>query len=187
MLAGELYDPYDTELVEMNRRARELLHGFNFSPPAAVIERREIIRQLFGAIGEDFEINPPFLCDYGANIIAGEKLYLNYGCVILDCNTVYFGHHVRVAPNVQIYTAHHPLNPEERRGNLESASPIKIDDDVWIGGGAIILPGVTIGAGTTIGAGSVVTKDIPAGVLAAGNPCRVIRQIESFKLEFSGS
>lgn len=177
MLAGELYYPYDAELSEMNVKAQELLHRFNSLPPANFAEREQIIQRLFGSVCQGIIVKPPFYCDYGCHIFAGEKLFINYDCVILDCNKVHFGNNVLLAPKVQIYTAHHPLEPEIRRTELEMASPVFIGDDVWIGGGAIICPNVTIGAGTTIGAGSVVTRDIPPNVFAAGNPCRVIREI----------
>lgn len=179
MLAGELYVAFDGELVEMHNRAQELLHRFNSSAPAQMSERQSIIRKLFGAIGTEFVVKPPFFCDYGANIFAGEKLFVNYNCVIIDCNEVRIGNNVLLAPKVQIYTATHPFEPELRRADLETALPVVIGDDVWIGGGAIVCPGVEIGSGTTIGAGSVVTKSIPPNVLAAGNPCRVIRSLLS--------
>lgn len=175
MLANELYFAADPELASMTRTAQNLTHAFNLSLPAEIEKRREIVQQLFGAVGQGFEIRPPFYCDYGCHIYAQENLYINFDCVILDCNKVYLGRNVLLAPKVQIYTAYHPLDPEIRKSGLELAAPIAIGDDVWIGGGAIICPGVTIGSNTTIGAGSVVTKDIPANVVAAGNPCRVIR------------
>ena len=177
MLAGEPYFAPDAELVGMQSEAQTLLHAFNSSPPSAGEQRREIVRRLFGAVGPDFDIRPPFFCDYGANIFAGDKLFINFDCVVLDCNVVRIGSNVLIGPKVQIYTAHHPLEPEARRTLVEMASPVTIEDDVWIGGGAIICPGVTVGAGTTVGAGSVVTRDIPARVVAAGNPCRVIRAL----------
>jgi maltose O-acetyltransferase len=177
MSAGELYVASDGELVELHKRAQELLHRFNSSTPAQIDEREGIIRKLFGSIGAGSVVRPPFFCDYGSYIFAGEKLFVNYDCVIIDCNEVRIGDNVLLAPKVQIYTANHPFEPELRRAELELASPVIIGDDVWIGGGAIICPGVEIGAGTTIGAGSVITKNIPPNVLAAGNPCRVIRAL----------
>jgi maltose O-acetyltransferase len=177
MLANEPYIAADPEIRSMDKKAQQLLYAFNVSLPGESEKRREIIRNLFGSIGQVFEIKPPFRCDYGCHIYAKENLYINYDCVILDCNRVYFGNNVLIAPKVQIYTASHPLDAETRRSGLEMAMPITIGDDVWIGGGAIICPGVNIGNNTTIGAGSVVTKDIPANVVAAGNPCRVIREI----------
>ncbi len=124
-----------------------------------------------------FEINAPFHCDYGCHIRAGRNLYINVSCIILDCNWVTFGDDVLIAPNVQIYTAYHPLDPAVRRSGVEMAAPITIGNNVWLGGGAIVCPGVTIGDDAVIGAGSVVTKAIPAGAIAVGNPCRVMRTV----------
>lgn len=177
MLAGEPYVAADPELAGMNLRAQALLHAFNSSHPSASDERRGIIGELFGGVGEGVDVKPPFFCDYGSNIYAGDRLFINYDCVILDCNLVRIGHDVLLGPKVQIYTAHHPLDPDVRRTLVETASPVTIEDDVWVGGGAIICPGVTVGRGSTIGAGSVVTRDVPERVLAAGNPCRVIRPV----------
>src|SRR5687767_13683027 len=178
MLAGEPYVAADAELAEMNLRAQALLHAFNTSHPAAAEERREVIRRLFGGVGADFDVKQPFFCDYGSNIYAGDRLFINDDCVILDCNVVRIGDGVLLGPKVQIYTAHHPLEPEARRTLIEMASPVEIGDDVWVGGGAIICPGGRVGSGSTIGAGSVVTRDVPERVLAAGNPCRVIRGLK---------
>lgn len=178
MLAGEGYIAMDAELGEMNARAQELLYNFNSSHPSQVKEREEIIKKLFGSAGEGCLIKQPFFCDYGCYIFVGNKFFANYDCVILDCNEVHIGNNVMFGPKVQIYTAYHPLEPEIRRTDLEMAAPVVIGDDVWIGGGAIVCPKVEIGAGTTIGAGSVVTKSIPPRVFAAGNPCRVIREIK---------
>ena len=177
MLAGEPYVAIDAELGEMNMKAQALLHAFNSSPLTAVEERREVIRSLFGAVGSGFDVKPPFFCDYGCHIFAGDNLFINYDCLILDCNVVRLGDNVLLGPKVQIYTAHHPLEPEVRSTLVEMASPVTIGDGVWVGGGAIICPGVRVGPGSTIGAGSVVTRDIPERVLAAGNPCRVIREL----------
>jgi maltose O-acetyltransferase len=177
MLAGELYIAADSELSQMHLKAQTLLHEFNASAPDATQQRQDIINSLFGAVGSGFEVKPPFFCDYGCNIFAGDQLFINYDCVILDCNAVRLGNNVLLAPKVQIYTAYHPLDPDIRRTMVEMADPVTIGDDVWIGGGAIICPGVQIGNGSTIGAGSVVTRDIPARVFAAGNPCRVIKEL----------
>ncbi len=177
MLAGEGYTALDAELGEMNARGQELLYRFNSSHPSNIDERDEFIRQLFGSVGINCLVKQPFFCDYGNHIFVGDNFFANYDCVILDGNEVRIGNDVMFAPKVQIYTAYHPLEPEIRRTLIEYAAPIIIGDDVWIGGGAIICPNVEIGAGTTIGAGSVVTKSIPPRVFAAGNPCRVIREI----------
>lgn len=179
MLANEPYIAIDPELESMSQKAQNLLHTFNLLRPDESDKRRAIIQALFGAVGQVFEVKPPFRCDYGCHIYAKENLYINYDCIILDCNQVFIGNNVLLAPKVQIYTAYHPLDAETRRSGWEMAAPITIGDDVWVGGGTIICPGVTIGNNTTIGAGSVVTKDIPANVVAAGNPCRVIRNLKS--------
>lgn len=175
MLSGDLYFAYDPELVADRLRARKLLHAYNATGPEAMAERRALLQELFGALGERFEIEPPFFCDYGWNIRAGDNLYLNAGCVILDCAAVDIGANVLIGPGVHIYAATHPTDPVVRRTGRELAAPVSIGDDVWIGGGAILCPGVSIGDGTTIAAGSVVVRDVPAGVVVAGNPGRVIR------------
>jgi len=177
MLAGELYVAADPQLTRERIHARQLLARYNASAPDDPATRRAILKELLGPHGDGIDIEPPFYCDYGSNITAGKNLYMNFGCVVLDCNRVAFGDNVFCAPYVQIYAAHHPLDPTERAMGPELASPVSIGSDVWLGGGVIVCPGVSIGAGTTIGAGSVVTKDIPAGVLAAGNPCRIIRTL----------
>lgn len=176
MLAGELYNPLDPELVAARDRARDFCQDLNASREAHQEERRRILRELFGAGGEDVWLQPPFFCDYGSNISLGKKCFFNFNCIVLDVCRVTIGDHVLFGPAVQIYTATHPMNAELRR-RQEYAKPITIGSDVWVGGGAIICPGVTIGSRSVIGAGSVVTRDIPEGVFAAGNPCRVIREI----------
>lgn len=175
MLAGELYFASNPELSKLRHKAAVMMQQFNFSHASEVAKQKQIIRQLFGHIGQKFDIRPPFYCDYGGHIFAGENLYINYDCTILDCAEVHIGDNVLMATKVQIYTAYHPTDPETRLTGKELAAPIHIGDNVWIGGGAIVCPGVSIGDHTTIGAGSVVTKDIPSGVVAAGNPCRIIR------------
>jgi maltose O-acetyltransferase len=177
MLAGELYNALDPELSMGRRKARQMLKELNDSQDEEPEKRKAIIRSLFGAIGNNIWIEPPFYCDYGSNIILGDNVYFNFNCVILDPAVVEIGSNVFFGPNVQIYTAAHPLSYNDRRKGLEFAKPIAIDEDVWVGGGAIVNPGVTIGPRSIIGAGSVVTKDIPANVFAAGNPCRVIRDL----------
>ena len=177
MLDGELYLATDEELTKMHFQARKLVHRFNVSDPNEISQRIQLIRRLFGNIGDNFTVKPPFYCDYGVHISAGNNLYINYDCTILDCNTVHLGNNVLLAPKVQIYTAYHPTDPEQRLTGKEYAAPVIIGDNVWLGGGVIICPGVTISDNVTIGAGSVVTKDIPSNVVAAGNPCRVIKQL----------
>ena len=176
MLAGELYDPLDPELAQARERARNLCQDLNATREAQQDERRRILRELFGSGGEDLWMQPPFYCDYGANILLGRKCFFNFNCVVLDVCRVTVGDFTLFGPAVQIYTAMHPLNAELRR-QQEFGKPIEIGSDVWVGGGAIICPGVKIGSRTVIGAGSVVTRDLPEAVFAAGNPCRVIREL----------
>ena len=176
MLAGELYDPMDAELVAGRERARNLCLDLNATREGAAEPRRRILRELFGAGGETVWMQPPFFCDYGANIELGERVFFNFNCVVLDVCPVRIGDFSLFGPAVQIYTPMHPFNAELRRRE-EFGKPVDIGSDVWVGGGAIILPGVRIGSRAVVGAGSVVTRDIPGGVFAAGNPCRVIREI----------
>jgi maltose O-acetyltransferase len=176
MLDGELYQAWDKELVVMRDNARTLLSKYNLMIAAPLEERTAVLKDLLGNCST-IDIQPPFFCDYGSHIFAGKNFFLNFNCVILDCAKVTIGDNVMCGPYVQIYTAYHPVMAAERIKGPELASPITIGDNVWIGGGAIICPGVTIGDNTTIGAGSVVTKDIPANVFAAGNPCKVIRRL----------
>ena len=177
MLAGELYDPMDAELVAGRNRARDLCQLLNGTREGDADVRRGILRELFGTGGDSVWMQPPFFCDYGTNIELGERVFFNFNCVVLDVCRVTIGSYTLFGPAVQIYTATHPMNAELRR-KQEFAKPIESGADVWVGGGAIICPGVTIGSNTVIGAGSVVTKDVPSNVFAAGNPCRVIREIE---------
>ena len=176
MLAGDLYDLADPELVAARMRARDLCQALNATSEAEAEERRRILRGLFGAGGGTVWMQPPFFCDYGANIVLGERVFFNFNCVVLNVCRVRSGAFSLFGPAVQIYTATHPFDPELRRRE-EFGKPVEIGSDVWVGGGAIVLPGVKIGSRAVIGAGSVVTKDIPEGVFAAGNPCRVIRDI----------
>ena len=176
MLAGELYDPLDPELVAARDRARDLCQALNATRESQHEERRGIVRGLFGAGGGTVWMQPPFFCDYGSNILLGERVFFNFNCVVLDVCEVRIGDYTLFGPAVQIYTATHPMNAELRRRH-EFARPIEIGSDVWVGGGAILCPGVRVGSRSVIGAGSVVTRDIPEAVFAAGNPCRVIREI----------
>ena len=177
MLSGELYLASDPELAAESKRARRLTRLYNCTTEEEAEKRLQILQELFGAVGTNTKIEPPFHCDYGSNIYTGEDLYMNYGCVILDCNQVHLGEKVLCGSYVQIYTAYHPTDPKTRLSGRELAAPVHIGNNVWIGGGAIICPGVTIGNDTTIGAGSVVVKDIPSKVVAVGNPCRVIKYL----------
>lgn len=176
MLVGKYYNPLDEELTKEREYAKKLIFELNMTGPSEQERRQSILKQLIKAKGL-FYIEPPFYCDYGYNIEVGNNFYANHGCIILDCNKVIIGDNVLLGPNVQIYTAAHPTVPWERLEGKEYAKPIVIGNNVWIGGGAIICPGVTIGDNVTIGAGSVVTKDLPANVIGAGNPCRIIREI----------
>jgi maltose O-acetyltransferase len=178
MLSGELYNALDSQLVEERRRARDLIKNLNDSRDEEQEKRAKIIKLLFASAGRDIWIEPPFYCDYGLNIFLGDNVFFNFNCVILDPAQVVIGDNVLFGPNVQIYTATHPLSHTERQRGLELAKPIEIGADVWVGGSAIISPGVKIGSRSVIGAGSVVTKDIPPCVFSAGNPCRVIQEIE---------
>ena len=177
MAAGLLYDAGDPELVAARRAAGTLCQAINSLPFEAVEERMALLAQLFGALGEGSHIEQPFRCDYGFHISAGKQLYINYNCVMLDCAPITFGDRVFIAPNCAFYTAGHPLDPAERASGLEFAKPIRVGSDVWIGGTPVVTPGVTLGDNTVIGSGSVVPRDIPAGVVAVGNPCRVLRPI----------
>lgn len=177
MLAGELYLGSDPQLVAEDLRAQEVLYRFNMSRPGADDERRALLVELFADFGTGAVLKPSFRCDYGTNISIGEDTFINYNCVFLDCNRITIGKQVQIAPCVQIYTATHPLDADTRRSKLEFALPVVIDDGVWLGGGAIVCPGVTIGKNTVVGAGSIVTRDLPPGVLAVGNPCRVLRTL----------
>ena len=174
MLAGELYDPLDPELVAGRERARDLCQDLNATREADAEGRRRILRALFGRGGDTVWMQPPFFCDYGSNIELGERVFFNFNCVVLDVCPVRIGDFTLFGPAVQIYTPMHPMDAELRR-RQEFGKPVTIGADVWVGGGAIILPGVTVGSRTVIGAGSVVTRDVPDDVFAAGNPCRVIR------------
>jgi maltose O-acetyltransferase len=176
MLAGELYDPLDPELAAARVRARDLCQALNATRETDQNERRRVLIDLFGAGGGEVWMQPPFFCDYGSNIFLGNRVFFNFNCVVLDVCVVRIGDFTLFGPSVQIYTATHPLEAELRR-TREFAKPIEIGSDVWVGGAAVICPGVTIGSGSVIGAGSVVTRDIPDGVFAAGNPCRVIRKL----------
>lgn len=178
MLAGVLYDAnYDQELFREREKCKDICYDYNLLRPSESEKQQRIIQKLFGKTKAAFTITAPFWCDYGYNIEIGENFYSNHNCVILDAAKVTFGDNVFIAPNCGFYTAGHPLDPERRNQGLEYAYPITIGSNVWIGAGTQVMPGVTIGDHTVIGGGSIVTKDIPANVLAAGNPCRIIREI----------
>ena len=177
MLAGELYYANDPELDGERRRAQRLLARFNATSTDDPALRMAVLRELFGSLGDGADIQPRFACDYGYTIRIGRNAFINYNCVFLDCAAIEIGDDLQMGPAVQLYTAYHPLDRRTRVSGLEYARPIRIGDGVWIGGGAIILPGVTIGDGCVIGAGSVVSREIPADSLAVGNPARVVRPL----------
>lgn len=170
MLDGSLYRGNDPELLEERARALALLRDFNAAGDAAA--RAAILARLFGRGGAGATINPSFACDYGYNIAVGRNFFANYNCVFLDCAPIVIGDDVQIGPAVQIYTAQHPIDPATRRSGLETAHPVTIGDNVWIGGAAVICPGVAIGADAVIGAGSVVTRDVASGAVVGGNPAR---------------
>ncbi len=177
MLAGEPYLATDADLTRRRARARQLAARYNATGQDEPEARRALLCELLGRCGEGVWVEPPFYCDYGENIELADGAYLNFGCVMLDCARIRLGRNVLVGPGVQFLAATHPLDARERLSGRELAAPITVEENAWLGGGAILCPGVTIGANTTIGAGSVVTRDIPAGVLAVGNPCRVVRRL----------
>lgn len=180
---GMLYNPnYDKELGHEVIHSKELCFKYNQLSPLDFGEREKLMRQLLGSAKDNFNILSPFWCDYGYNIEVGENFFANHNCVMLDCAKIKFGNNVFVAPDCSFYTAGHPINVAERNEGLEYAKPITVGDNVWIGGGTRVLPGVTIGNNVVIGAGSVVTRDIPDGVIAMGNPCRVHRKLTEQEL-----
>jgi maltose O-acetyltransferase len=177
MLEGELYDASDPDLVAAHLRAQSILVRFNATTADAEEERRAILTELLVGLGSATVIRPVFRCDYGFNVSIGDRTFVNYDCVFLDCNLITIGDDVQIAPGVHIYTATHPVDATTRRSGLEYALPVSIGDGVWLGGGSIICPGVTIAENAVVGAGSVVTRNLPANVVAAGNPCRVLRNL----------
>lgn len=177
MLAGDLYIADEPEIVEESRRARRLIEAYNRSPADDDVERRRILDELLGAFGTDSVIRPPLYCDLGYQLHVGARTFVNFGLVALDVAPIVIGDDVQIGPNVQLLTPTHPVEAEPRRAKWESARPITVSDNVWLGGGAIVLPGVHIGENTVVGAGSVVTKDLPADVVAVGNPARILRSV----------
>lgn len=177
MLAGRLYIPFDEELGRDNKKARMLTRLFNNTTEEQQDYRGVLLKQLFGATGENIYIEPPFRTDYGCNTTIGENFFANYDCIIIDVCPVTIGRNVFFGPRVCIYTAAHPIDTAVRNSQLEFGKPVTIGDDVWVGGNVVFNPGVTVGSNIVIGSGSVVVKDIPDGVIAAGNPAKVIREI----------
>lgn len=177
MLAGKMYDPMDPTLKSDRENAHELCYRYNQLKPNDKTKKKELLKKLFKT-DKNCYIEPNFRCDYGYNISFGKNFYMNFDCVVLDVNKVTFGDNVMIAPKVQIYTATHPLNPDRRNSGRELGYPIDIGNNVWIGGGAIICPGVSIGDNTVIAAGAVVTKDVKNNVLVGGNPAKIIKSID---------
>ncbi|MHA7128744.1 sugar O-acetyltransferase [Algoriphagus namhaensis] len=181
MLAGEWYQAGDPELVAERLKVRKLIKSYNDSPAEDVEQRKELVQKIFGKVGKNVWVEPPFYCDYGYNIELGDDVFFNFNCVVLDVVSVKIGERTLIAPNVQFYPATHPLEAKPRGEMWEYGSPIVIGSDVWIGGSAVICPGVTIGDRAVIAAGAVVTKDVPADVVVGGNPARIIRKIDQSK------
>ena len=177
MLRGELYLADAPELVAGMSRAQALFERFNATRHDERGERDRLLRELLGSVGDGVVIRPPFRCDYGTHISIGAGTFVNYDCAMLDCAAITIGGACQIATSVQLLTPTHPVDPAPRRAGWEAAEPIAIGDNVWLGGGVIVCPGVTIGAETVVGAGAVVTRDLPAGVVAVGNPARVLREI----------
>lgn len=178
MVSGEMYDPMDSEIERLRNRSRDILARYNATSPAEQDTRTALMSEFLGGHGRNLYIEPPFRCDYGCNIRVGENFYCNFDCLFLDSAPITIGDRVMLGPGVHIYTPCHPLQKELRATGREYAKPVTIGNDVWIGGRAIICPGVTIGNGVVIGAGSVVTRDVPDNCVVAGNPARIIRTIE---------
>ena len=176
MLAGEIYNCLDPGLISERQKVKDSLRYFNQAVDTS--ERQVLLEQLLGHVGKDSIIEPPFHCVYGSNIYLGDQVYLNVLCTILDCNEVRIGNYVMIGPGVQIYTAAHLLQAEPRNQGWEEAIPVTIEDNVWLGGSAILLPGVTVGRNAVVGAGAVVTRDVAANTIVAGNPARLIRVLE---------
>ena len=180
MLNGEYYKPMEDKQLSSDRdRVKELCRKYNSLAYTDIKNRNKIIKQILGKTGKTLLIEPNFFCDYGYNIEVGENFYMNHNCVVLDCAKVTFGDNVFIGPNCSFYTPIHPLKAKERNSGIEKALPIKVGNNVWFGGNVVVLPNVKIGDNSVIGAGSVVTKDIPANVVAVGNPCKVIKKIDN--------
>jgi maltose O-acetyltransferase len=178
MLAGELYDPTDPELEAERERARELTRAYNRTATDEKDRRRELLEDLFGSRGERCTIEPSFRCDYGSNIHVGEGFFANFDCVFLDVCRIEIDRNCLVGPGVHIYTATHPLGADERAEGLEYGKPVTVGDDVWLGGRAVLNPGVTVGNGSVVGAGAVVTEDVPGDVVVQGNPAQVVKRLD---------
>lgn len=177
MIAGDAYSAGDPELQEGSRRAARLVQQYNATGVDEALLRRQILAQLLGSVGEEVQIRPPFHCDYGFQIHIGARTFINFNCVALDVGKISIGCDVQIGPGVQLLTPTHPLEAEPRRAKVEASKPIEIGDNVWLGGGVIVCPGVTIGHDSVVGAGAVVVRDLPPNVLAVGNPARIVRTL----------
>ena len=177
MLDGSLYDPSDPELVAERRQARELTGAYNDTAPGETDLRHELVEELFGTVEGDVEIEPPLRCDYGYNVHVGDGFYANFGCVFLDVCRIEFGTDCLLGPGVHVYTATHPLDAEDRASGAEYGKPVTVGDSVWIGGQAVLNPGVTVGDEAVVASGAVVTDDIPSGVVVQGNPAEVVKEL----------
>jgi maltose O-acetyltransferase len=178
MIAGEMYNAFTPELINERAKCRELMYDYNLTRPCEEKKRDEMIRSIFGRFGTNSAIERPLLCDYGYNVYWGNNSFANYNLILLDTSPIYVGDYVLMGPDVKLYAATHPTDPQERLNGLEYGKPIRIGNNVWLGGGTTVVAGVTIGDNSVIGAGSVVVKDIPANVVAVGNPCKVIKQLK---------
>jgi len=178
MLAGELYDPRDPELAADRESARELVGLYNRTGATDAESRERILSELFGSVGERPTVEPPFRCDYGSQISVGDRFFANFGCVFLDVCPIDFGDRCLLGPSVHVYTATHPLDAEERAAGKEYGKPVTVGDDVWLGGQAVLNPGVEVGDRSVVASGAVVTRDVPADVVVAGNPAEVVRELD---------
>ena len=178
MLAGDRYDPTDPELVADRERASDLARRYNATTEAETDRRDALLRELFGSADGEATVEPPFRCDYGYNVSVGDGFFANFGCVFLDTNPIEFGERCLLGPGIHVYTPTHPIDPTERATGRERGRPVTVGDDVWIGGRAVLNPGVTVGDGTVVASGAVVTEDVPERVVVGGNPARVLREIE---------
>ena len=178
MLAGEYYDPMDPTLVAERERTRERVRRYNQTAPTARERRRELLSELLGSVGERAVVEPPFRCDYGEHVSVGDDFFANFGCVFLDVCQISVGDRCLVGPGVHVYAATHPLDAETRAAGKELGSPVSVGDDVWIGGRAVLNPGVTVGDRAVVGSGAVVTRDVPDDVVVQGNPATVVRELD---------
>jgi len=178
MLAGELYNPRDPELVAERERARELVRLYNRTGATDRESRALLLKELFGAVGEEPTVEPPFRCDYGTQITVGDRFFANFGCVFLDVCPIAFGDRCLLGPSVHVYTATHPLDAATRADGKEYGKPVTVGDDVWLGGQAVLNPGVEVGDRSVVASGAVVTRDVPADVVVQGNPAEVVKELD---------